>query len=212
MTVKSLSLNPGIRQRQAGYTLIELSISLAIIAVLLVGTLTGVQRLLRSNNANNTISTTQAALTNITKLYATVSEPSIYTTTNLINMGVWDSSAVTPAVGTTPAFVKHPFGGRINVAANTAAIGAAGVNQAAAGSGYWYRLGGIPSESCASVATSMQNTAAAIYVASATTAGGATPTGTNAGYKVPGANNVTANLAGACASADTVEISLFILS
>ena len=44
MTVNSLSLTSTNPQRQAGYTLIELSITLSIIAVLLVGTLTGVQR------------------------------------------------------------------------------------------------------------------------------------------------------------------------
>jgi hypothetical protein len=151
-------------------------------------------------------------LTNISKLYATVASNSIYNTGTLINMGVWDSSSVTPAAGAVAAYVKHPFGGKINVASNAAAIGAAGVNQAAIGSGYWYRLSGVPSESCASVATSMQNTAAGIYIASAATTGGATPAGTNAAYKVPGADNNTANLSAACASADTVEISLFILS
>ena len=213
MKISSLSTSPGLRKRQAGYTLIELSISLAIIAVLLVGTLTGVQRLLRANNANNTISSTQAALTNITKLYAASNDYEIYKTLTLAQMGVWDSSVVTiTSSGTTStAKVKNPFNGFINVFSNTAAIGT-GATQVAINGGFWYRLNLIPTDSCASVATSFVNTAAAIYVSSATTADGATPTATTAAYKVPGSADNTVNLAAACASAGNVEISLFVPS
>lgn len=213
MTVNTFSLNRNIRKRQAGYTLIELSISLAIIAVLLVGTLTGVQRLLRSNNANNTVSTTQSAMTYITKLYAASGSNSIYTTTQLAQMGVWDSTVVT-LTGTgaaQTATVKNPFGGSINVYSNTAAVGT-GTTAAATGTGFWYRLGGIPSESCASVATSFINTAAAIYVSSAATTTGIVPIAANSAYKVPGTATSTPNLATSCASAGTLEVSLFIPS
>ena len=38
---------------QKGYSIIELSIALAIISIILVGSLAGVQRVLRSNNVNS---------------------------------------------------------------------------------------------------------------------------------------------------------------
>jgi prepilin-type N-terminal cleavage/methylation domain-containing protein len=213
MTVNSLSLNPGIRQRQAGYTLIELSISLSIIAVLLVGTLTGVNRLLRSNDANNTISATQSAVTYISKLYKASTDPTIYSTLKMAQMGVWDSSAVTLGVPTGGATVKNAFGGNIEVGKNDAAVGTA-----AKETGYWYRLSGIPADSCATLATSFVNTADGIYInaAKATTATTIGATGTTGIYKVPGtAANSTANLATGCGlngANGTVELALFILS
>jgi len=39
--------------KQKGYSIIELSIALAIISIILVTSLAGVQRVLRSNNVNN---------------------------------------------------------------------------------------------------------------------------------------------------------------
>ena len=214
MAINSLSLNfsnPNIPKRQAGYTLIELSISLAIIAVLLVGTLTGVQRLLRSNNTNNTVSQTQAALTNITKLYASTGDATITTTNTLRDLGVWEAAAVKVVGGLrTP---QNPFGGNIVVGANAALVGTA-----AAGSGYWYRLQGIPEEACASLATSFQNTATGIYVLNApstTTATiGATPAAIK-GFKKPGTPlNAPGDLATACtanaATGAPLEIALFV--
>ena len=215
MTVNSLSLNPGIRQRQAGYTLIELSISLSIIAVLLVGTLTGVNRLLRSNDANNTISSTQSAVTYISKLYKASSDNTIYGTTKMAQMGVWDNSAVT-FTGTgaaQTAAVKNAFGGNIEVGGNLAAVGTAAI-----GTGYWYRLSGVPADSCATLATSFVNTADGIYInaAKATTAAAIGATGTTGIYKVPGtAANSTVELARGCAlngTSGSVELALFILS
>ncbi len=214
MKNSSLFTSPGLRKRQAGYTLIELSISLAIIAVLLVGTLTGVQSLLRANNANNTISSTQAAITNITKLYAASSDKTIYAHAELAKMGVWEKSALTTTtVGTvtTATGAKNPFGGSITVYRNKTGFGA-DLNAVADDIGYWYRLNGIPGESCASVATSFVNTADAIYISQAASILETRPN-TN-GYKDPSTKS-TANLATGCntvAADGTVTIHLYIPS
>ena len=42
----------GAKSRQKGYSIIELSIALAIVSIILVTALTGVQRILRTNNLN----------------------------------------------------------------------------------------------------------------------------------------------------------------
>ena len=207
MTVNSLSLTPAKPQRQAGYTLIELSITLSIIAVLLVGTLTGVQRLLQANDTNNTIATTQAAISNITRIYKATADKSIYSTETLTQMGVWDSSVAT--MSGTSATVRNPYDGKVTVFENGATVGAV-ASGAAANTGYWYRIGGVPKGACASLVTSFTNSADGIYINAASLTTG---TGTTGLYKVPGvAANNNKNLADGCALGNTVEVSLFILS
>jgi prepilin-type N-terminal cleavage/methylation domain-containing protein len=210
MAINSLSLTSTNPQRQAGYTLIELSITLSIIAVLLVGTLTGVQRLLEANNTNNAIATTQAAFSNITKLQKATNTTgaAIYDTKILADLGVWDAALVTrTTVGTvTTASVKNPYNGAITVWTNSQAVGTA-----SASTGYWYRIAGVPKGACASLATSFTNSVEGIYI-TATPVNATTTTGTV--YKTPGSVDSTSNLATGCAlgTAPTVEVSLFQLS
>jgi prepilin-type N-terminal cleavage/methylation domain-containing protein len=205
----------GLRQRQAGYTLVELAITVSIIAVLIVGTLTGVQRLLRSNNSNSTLTQTQVAVTNIAKVVATATK-TVYGTagldgTNVLaQLGVWDPSAVTltGAVRT----VANPFSGAITVSPNTEQVGA-GNTGSGPGTGYWYRIAGVPEDICPSLASSFVNTAAGIYIANAAPGSLSLTAGT--AYKTPGLAALnTTNLATACNgnSGGTVQIALFILT
>ena len=205
----------GQRQRQAGYTLVELAITVSIIAVLIVGTLTGVQRLLRSNNSNSTLTQTQVAITNIAKVVATATR-TVYGTaaqdgTNVLaQLGVWDPSAVTltGAVRT----VSNPFSGSITVSPNTAIVGVAPTGSAA-GTGYWYRIAGVPEDICPSLAGSFVNTAAGIFIQNAPPADLSLTTGT--AYKTPGVAALnTTNLATACNgnTGGSVQIALFILT
>ena len=211
MKANSFSSIKPLRQRQAGYTLIELSISLAIIAVLLVGTLTGVQRLLRANNANNTVSSTQAALTNITKLFAASADRGIYATQTLAQMGVWERQTLIRDAANAVIGARNPFGGTITVFPNTIGFGA-GVNAVEPNLGYWNRLNGIPGESCASVATSFVNTADAIYISTLPSDAQTRPN--DDGYTDPNAQNA-ANLAAGCgavAADGTVTVHLYVPS
>ena len=215
-TLKSLA------QRQAGYTLVELAISVSIIAVLIVGTLTGVQRLLRSNNANNTLTQTQVAVTNIAKIYSTGGK-AVYGkaaedgTSDLAKLGAWDSSAVTTDATTGIKTVASPFSGAITVSPNNALVGPQG-SGSAQGTGYWYRIAGVPEDVCPSLASSFVSTAAGIYIENAAPSLqslSGTPAGAKAGFKVPGQAGVsTSNLATSCTgnTGGTVQIALFILS
>jgi prepilin-type N-terminal cleavage/methylation domain-containing protein len=219
MKNNNFCIKNGIRPRQAGYTLVELSITVSIIAVLIVGTLTGVQRLLRANNANNTLTQTQVATSNISRLFAS-SGASVYGTaaiagtSDLAKLGVWDPLVVaTPPTATTTRTVTHPFSGRVQVGPNIAAVGAALVN-----TGYWYRISNIPEDVCPSLASSFVNSATGIYInaAASTTAAtiSASPVAT-LGYKIPGTQALSTNtLATACdaGASGTVEIALFIAS
>ena len=209
----------GLRQRQAGYTLVELAITVSIIAVLIVGTLTGVQRLLRSNNANNTLTQTQVAVTNIARVVATGTK-SVYGTSAvdgtsvLAALGVWDSSAVTDTNGVKT--VASPFAGNITVSPNAKQIGT-GANSALANTGYWYRIAGVPEDICPSLASSFVSTAAGIYVENAAPllANLSGTPGDTSAYKTPGVKALdTAQLAKTCAgnASGTVQIALFILT
>jgi prepilin-type N-terminal cleavage/methylation domain-containing protein len=220
MKNNNFCIKNGIRPRQAGYTLVELSITVSIIAVLIVGTLTGVQRLLRANNANNTLTQTQVATSNISRLFAS-SGASVYGTaaiagtSDLAKLGVWDPLVVaTVGTGATSTrTVTHPFSGRVQVGPNIAAVGAALVN-----TGYWYRISNIPEDVCPSLASSFVNSATGIYINAAASTTAAAISGSPAstlGYKIPGTALLnTANLATACdaSPSGTVEIALFIAS
>ena len=102
---------PAPRQtdRQGGYTIVELSIALAIIGILLVAGLSGVSSLLVTSKANTQIEETSRAMANLQgKLTST--NVSGLTTASAIGMGIFPSSrvsgtAVTTAMGGGNEFV-----------------------------------------------------------------------------------------------------------
>lgn len=205
-TLKSLG------QRQAGYTLVELAISVSIISLLIVSSIAGVQGLLLANKVNRTLTQTTVATASITKLISATNNP-LLTTTDLIALGAWDVSAVR---STTQ--VENPFGGIIQVAANSSTVGSL-----AAKSGYFYYIAGVPESHCASLVTSFYTTSPGIYIQSQTSSTsspvklGETPdpkTPNGAGYRVPGKDDSLPNLTGACKSgtgpSGLVEVALFI--
>jgi len=96
--------------KQAGYTLIELSISIAVIAVLVVSALYGVQSILDSNKINNVVKTVSVASVNINKMAAATANRNIADKTlATIQMGIWPDEVVASA-GTASATVQNSFG------------------------------------------------------------------------------------------------------
>ena len=213
MTKQHFYIKNGKPQRQAGYTLVELSITVSIIAVLLAGSLIGVNRLLNSNKVNTTLTQTTAAVSNISRLLVTLGSAAL-TTANLRSLGAWDQAQirdVTRPDGVREISIENPFGGTVEVAGNTQAVGTFRI-----GSGYWYRINNVPEASCSALATSFFNTAPGIYINAPATGGadlGTTPAVDRA-YRRPGAADSVANLATRCAAGagtdGLVEIALFI--
>jgi prepilin-type N-terminal cleavage/methylation domain-containing protein len=212
MTKQHFYIKNGKPQRQAGYTLVELSISVSIIAVLLAGSIVGVNRLLESNKVNNTVTQTATSLANISRVTTSVGNSAL-TTANLAPLGIWEKSSVvnTGTVAAPVWEIRNPFGGAIQVAANAAAVGTISANK-----GYWYRISNVPESSCSNLATALYSSAQGIYILAAQTAANAvgnTPPVTN-GFRVPGAADSLANLTTLCsAGAGTngvVEIGLFV--
>ena len=71
--------------KQKGYSIIELSIALAIISIILVTSLAGVQRVLRSNNLNNELKIVQLGIASLGTLLTSSNNTSGRTFRKLIN-------------------------------------------------------------------------------------------------------------------------------
>ncbi len=134
--------------RQRGYSIIELSIALAILAVIIIGGLLGVQTILRNNRTNEVLKNVPSYLANAAKITAS-QQALAFTTGDLANLGVWPAARVTgPAAARV---VTHEHGGRIFLESNTAVAGVGGV--VPIGQSFVLTLAGIPEQSCADIAT-----------------------------------------------------------
>lgn len=148
-----------MKHSQRGYSLIELSIVLAIIAVVIGGAITGVQAILQSNNVNKLISETNRAVGSITAKLLRDPNYANATMINLANpsMGVWERRYVS---GTAAApIVTHDFGDRVFVAPLNSAVLNVGANQA-----YIYTLTGIPTSACTDLVLGLESLALAVSV------------------------------------------------
>ena len=85
---------------QGGYTIVELSIALTIIAVLIVAGLTGVNSLLLSSKANTQIEDSGRALAKLQAILTSTSVSGV-TTASANGMGLFPASRVAANVVTT---------------------------------------------------------------------------------------------------------------
>ena len=125
--------------KQKGYSIIELSIALAIISIILVGSLAGVQRVLRSNNLNNELKSAQLGMANLTTFLATTNSTSGLTSAGAVTLKLFDGLQI----DTGNNLYKNNFGGFIYTESNQVAIGANLAN-----SGFIYATTNVPQEIC----------------------------------------------------------------
>lgn len=186
-----------MKHSQRGYSLVELSIVLAIIAVVIAGAVTGVQTILRSNNTVRTIATTNKAVGAITAKLMRDADYTNATNANLTNasMGVWDSKDIS---GTA---VTNAYGGQVYVGALSADENGISKLQ-----GYVYTLTGVPTAACVDLVMGIEPLGVTIGVknelSTATAAAKTTAYGTV--VKKPGTALTSSTVVGACApAADT---------
>jgi prepilin-type N-terminal cleavage/methylation domain-containing protein len=83
-------IHPKIK-KQGGYTLVELAIAVAILAVLIVAGLSGVQGILNSSKVNEQIKTVSKMSSKVNSLFSSTTTSGI-STNNMRDLGAWDSA------------------------------------------------------------------------------------------------------------------------
>jgi len=154
------------KSTQRGYSLIELSIALAIVGVVIAGSIVGVQAILTNNNVNKTIKQTNWAIGKVvSKLVrdANWDQATIQTLTTA-GFDVWDDNDITSG-GTASANVKHYLGGSLYVKpVVTGTAVDANSYGVESNQGLIYTLAGVPVGGCADLAAGLEGIAVALTV------------------------------------------------
>lgn len=154
--------NANLLQRSAlkksgGYSLIELTIALSILAVIIVGALVGVQQIMRSNSVNNELKGLPVIMAAAQRLTNNLPNLSTVTTPTFINLGVWPQDRL---VGEgANRVVNNHFGGRHFLNGNTAATGGYAADQL-----FVLTLTNVPAEACPDIVSGMDSMALGLYV------------------------------------------------
>lgn len=190
-------------RKQAGYTLIELSISVAIIAVLVMTGLYGVPRILDANKVTTLTQQVTLATANYSKIAAqtagtarTFADARVAAGIKSLGaMGVWPEEALTKDNTGAVTKITHPFGGGIQSFSNTI-----GLTNMAIDDGYYIRLDSVPLKNCFAITSAFLNTAVTAYVTTDTvfTEPSVANVDTNTPIKKPGGAVNLANLATQC--------------
>jgi prepilin-type N-terminal cleavage/methylation domain-containing protein len=146
--------------KQKGYTIIELGIALAIIAVLIVAGLAGVTTVLNSSKANAQIEDSGIVLAKLQSILSSTSTSSM-TTAAGIGSSLFPSSRVNAAA----TAVTNKFGGSEFVASNSAAL-SQGTHGAVLAEkvGVIYVMTSVPKTACADIANSLASLASAAWI------------------------------------------------
>ena len=175
------NVSENIPAQQKGYTLVELAIAVAILAVLIVAGLTGVQSILTSGKVNEQIKTVAKLSSKVSANYSSLTTSGVKLST-VANLGGWDSSKMT-GIGDAMT-VRSAFNSSEFIVTNVAAVSGMAANQ-----GFLYTISGVPKEACPELASGLGSLAHGIAVQAAA----ATPTVVGT---YPSASNVQLKTAG----------------
>ena len=192
--------NPKIHKyQQKGYSLIELSVALSIVAVIIVAGLVGARQVLLSNSINSQMRESNQTIAKLRKALSRQTDTAGLTGSNAGLLGVWpnDRSSCTAAGVCTNRSVfnqafEHAF-------TNTDAHG----NNLPANAGVMYVLWHVPNQACTDLVNGLDASAYALYAGVSTASQpttGAVPAGF-ATVKAADTSTVSvANLAAGCAN------------
>ena len=141
------------KRHQKGYTLIELGIATAILAVLVVGGLTGVQAIVTSGKVSDQAKTLGRLQSTISKHYQNAPTGAA-NQAQLVTLGAWDARSVNTGVVTSAFGTVETIASNLNVV-----IGSMAANQ-----GFVYTIAGVPQAACTDLAQSLAPTAFAISI------------------------------------------------
>ena len=167
--------------------MVELAITVAILSVLVVAGLRGVQSILTSGKVNEQVKTVAKLAATANALFASSSTSSV-TQTQMLNLGAWDASKA------INGNITSSFGSLETITPNANAIGVMAAN-----TGFVYKISSVPQAACADLANGLSGFVYALHVRSASSAAPADWVTENSVVKVPGNANITlANLANSC--------------
>ncbi len=180
---------PSMPIRQKGYTLVELAIAIAILSVLVVAGLTGVQSILISGKVNDQIKSTSKLASKVALISSGASGniSALNETKEWADLGGWDASRVDGSGNVTTS-----FGTSETAVANTSAISGMAIN-----SGVFNTVKGVPKSACADYANGISNVAYAIHIGAAE-ASFTSLSFTTTSAKPPGSTLSLSNLAAQC--------------
>ncbi|QDD65243.1 prepilin-type N-terminal cleavage/methylation domain-containing protein [Herbaspirillum seropedicae] len=136
------------RHAQSGFTIVELSVAVAIAGVLLVSAIALVQVVLRQSRANDTVSSVPRVMAQIDKIYSRTTSYTGLNTDTAIGFGAFDG--VFNITGASPNRIAgNTFGYPTLVNIATGFDGIANSN-----TGYVVTFTGIPQSSCSDIVTS----------------------------------------------------------
>ena len=198
-----------VKPKQGGYTLVELAIAIAILSVLIIAGLSGVQSILVSGKVNDQIKTVAKLGAKVSSFYA--NGTSGVTAAELARNGGWDSSkySITGTGTAATATINSSFGTTETITSNTAAIGDIAANTA-----FIYTIKAVPKSACADLANGLSGLVYAIYISAnnATTTATANwvagSTNTSLVKEKAGTNLITANLASSCDAGSTLDFQI----
>ena len=191
---------------QGGYTIIELSIALTIIAVLIVAGLSGVSTVLNSSKANAQIEDSGIVLA---KLQSTLTSSNVSGMTTAAAVG----SSYFPTSRVLNNVVTNKFGGGEFIASNADLAAATGV-VAGPNVGAIYTITAVPTAVCADIASSLANLSNSAWIHTEGKAEGTAgaPAGVTAAsqIKAPGGPVNAVRIGTQCNSAATVNLAFFL--
>lgn len=203
-----------IAKKQAGYSLVELSVALAIVAVILVGGLMGTRQILLTNNVNNQLKDSAQVIAKITRQFQNAMDTSGATTANLVPLSYWPKERFTntSTASGTSTIVKTEVRGVIAGSNEYIFPNEEDEGKLAKNTGFVYYFQKVPSAACADMVLGLDNMAYAIYAGNSS---GMTPAGKKSTLtEVKAADAATVSAAkmatGCNSTAPQVDIAAFI--
>jgi len=152
-------------RNQKGYSLVELSVALSIVAVVIVAGLMGARQVMLSNTINNQIRESNQTIAKLRKAMANQTSTVGLDNDVARKLGVWPNdrdsclTRVEQGVPTTTCRNRAMFNGAFEFAfTNADAISGLGVN-----TGVIYVLYNIPSQACTDLVNGLNGAALALY-------------------------------------------------
>lgn len=160
--------------KQTGFSLVELSIALAIGSLVILAAISGVRKIQDGNNANALLTQMASSSVNMARTAQALNNFTIYDdTAGMGKMGIFESSALIKTQGVTTQ-IRNAFGGFVWTHRNTGITNGVPIN-----GGNWYTVTNVPNSACAEVVAGMNSSSVSIVVSAPgqlTQTTGATPT------------------------------------